>query len=301
MEQRQAQRGLHGCRAEVRIDPVEDRLEPVELARRMEVEQLVDELVVAVERREPLVEEVPGVAARVDRFGPVQVVLVDRGVALLATAELVAADDAAVVLAQQATPGRPALGRRGGCGGAVRRRHDRLAGVVSVVARVRVVVALALGLPDELVHDRAPAAGRAAGRERVADRHAQARLAARGRAEGLERRVEMAHVGWPKDDLGQEAGQRVRLHRHRAALAVNGGSGHPAAPAVQVDDDVTGRRMPLDGGRDEIGRRGRAEALERRERDGRVGAGDRVAGDHGPGIVPPHVTRRAGRPGILLP
>ena len=103
-----------------RVDPVEDRLEPVELARRMQVEQLVDELVVPVEGREALVEEVPGMAARVDRFGPVQVVVVDRRVALLPAAELVAADDAPVVLAQQATPGRPALGRGCGRGRAVR-------------------------------------------------------------------------------------------------------------------------------------------------------------------------------------
>ena len=301
MEQRQAQRGLDRRRAQVRVDPLEDRLEAVELARRVEVEQLVDELVVPVERREALVEEVPGVAARMDRFGAVQVVLVDRRVALLAAAQLVAADDAAVVLAQEATPRRPAPRRAAAAaaGRAVLGRHDASPERRRRPRRrVRVVVALALGLPDELVDDGAAAAGRAARREGVADRHAQAGLAARRGAEGLERRVEVAHVGRPQDDLGEEPGQRVRLHRDGPPLAVDGGPGHPAAPPVQVDDDVTGRRVALDGRGDEVGRRRRTEALERRERDRRVGAGERVAGDHGPGIVPPPPGRRPDASGI---
>jgi hypothetical protein len=153
--------------------------------------------------------------------------------------------------------------------------HHAFADIVPIAAcDVGVIVALALGFPDELVDDRAPPAGRAACRERISDRYAQARLAARGGTEGLERRVQVAHIRGTQHDLGEEPGQRVRLHRDGPPLAVHGGTGHPAAAPVQVDDHVTRRRVSLDGRGDEVGWRRRTEAFERRERDGGVGAGE---------------------------
>ena len=281
VKQRQPEGGLHRRRPQVRVDPFEDRLEAVELARRVEVEELVHELVVPVEGGEPLVQQVPGVAARVDRLGAVEIVLVDRRVTLLAAAELIAAHDAPVVLAGEPTTGRPLARRRADRTGrvAIAARHHAFPDIVPVAA-ITVVVALALGLPDELVDDGTPTARGTAGRERVADGHAQARLAARSGTECLERRVEMADVRRAQHDLGQEPGQWVRLHRDSAPLAVHGGASHPAAAPVQVDDHVTRRRMAVDRGGDQVRGRWRAEALERGKRDGRVGAGEWIAGDH---------------------
>ena len=130
---------------------------------------------------------------------------------------------------------------------------------------------------DDLVDDERPAAGRAAGREQVAERDLEARLAARRRGHALERRVEVADVGRPQDDLGEHPGQRARLERDRPALAVDRGAGHPAAAAEQVGDDVAGARVELDPGGDQRGRRRRRRPLEGRKREARARASEGMA------------------------
>jgi hypothetical protein len=68
--------------------------------------------------------------------------------------------------------------------------------------------------------------------QHLAEPDLEGRLFARGRRDGLERRVQVPDVGRPEDDLGQEAGQRAGLERGGATLAVHRGPGDPAAPAV---------------------------------------------------------------------
>ena len=101
VEEREAEGRLDRGGSQVGVDPLEDRGEAVELPRRVQVEQLVDQRVVAVEGREPVVERPPRLAVRIHLGRPGDVVVVDRRVALLASADLVAADDAAVVLADE--------------------------------------------------------------------------------------------------------------------------------------------------------------------------------------------------------
>ena len=63
----------------------------------------------------------------------------------------------------------------------------------------------------------------------------------------------MAEVRRPQHDLGEQPRERGRLERDGAALAVERGPGDPAAPAVQVDDDVAGTGVRLDPRDDEAG------------------------------------------------
>ena len=123
----------------------------------------------------------------------------------------------------------------------------------------------------------------------------------RRRGDGLERRVEMADVRRPEDDLGEQAGQRVRLHGDGPPLPVDGGAGHPAAATVEVDDDVAGRRVGVDRARHEIGRRGARQALERRQRGRWVRAGERIVAGHGPRIVPSPRGPVEPRPTVRVP
>ena len=120
-----------------------------------------------------------------------------------------------------------------------------------------------LAVPDELVDDDRPAAGRAVRGEELVERLAQPDLAARLSAEGVDGGVEVAQVGRPQDDLGHQARERRRLVDVGAAQAGDGGPGDPAAPAVQVDDDVAGVGARLDLGHDQVERRRRREAVER--------------------------------------
>ena len=78
MKQRETHRRLDGRRSEVPFDPLEDGLEADQLPGRMQVEELLDERVVAVERREPVAHRPPGRAARVGRLDPREVGIVDR-------------------------------------------------------------------------------------------------------------------------------------------------------------------------------------------------------------------------------
>ena len=162
---------------------------------------------------------------------PLEVVGVERRLAQLRAAALVAADRAAVV------PGGP-------------------------VASAPAMPGLVVDRPDDLVDDERPAARRAAGREHVADRDLEARFAARRGGQALERGVEMADVGRPQDDLGEHPVERARLERDGAALAVDGGPGDPAAAAEQVGDDVAGPGVRVDPRGDDGRRRRRREAVE---------------------------------------
>ena len=253
VEQREPQRRLDRRGAEVALDAFEDRLQADQLARRVQVEQAVDERLGALDDREPIPEPAAGdVGALGGRLGPLEIVLVERRGALLAAAALAAADRAAVVLS----------GRRRG-------RSSR-----------RPRSASACTGPDELVGDEHPLARRAAGREQVADRVLQARLAAGRRAHRLERRVEVAEVRRAQDELGEEPGQRARLDADRAALAVDRGVGDPAAAAVQVEHDVARPRVRLEPRRDEARRRRRGEAIEEREREAGLGSNEGRATRH---------------------
>src|SRR6185436_11886151 len=127
----------------------------------------------------------------------------------------------------------------------VGRLDDLMLGPVLLVAtELAAVVELRrlITLPFELVDRQRPAARDALRREHVVDREAQAGLAVWRGAEGGERSVEVAEIGRPKDDLGEEPGQRAGLEREAASLPVDGGAGDPAAAAVEVGHDVAGRR-----------------------------------------------------------
>ena len=76
----------------------------------------------------------------------------------------------------------------------------------------------------------------------------------------------MAEVGRAQDELGEEAGQRRGFEADRAALAVDGCPGDPAAPAGEVEDDVARLGVRLDPGGDERRRRRRREPIEERQR-----------------------------------
>ena len=108
VEEREAQRRLDRRGAQVLLDPLEDRAERRQLPRRVEVEELEREVARAVEHREPVGELRPDLdALAVERLR--EVLRVERRLALLAAAELVAADRTAVVLAD-----RPRTGGRSG-------------------------------------------------------------------------------------------------------------------------------------------------------------------------------------------
>ena len=167
------------------------------------------------------------------------VLRVERRLPLLAAAELVAADRAAVVLARRAAG--PAIA----------------------------VLVLRVGGPGDLVEDDRAIAGRAAAREAVGDRRLEAGLAARGRGEALDGGVEVAQVGRPEDDLGEQPVERRRLEADGLALGVDGGAGDPAAAAEQVEDDLARLRCGLEAGRDQRRGRRRREPLERGEAEPR--------------------------------
>ena len=107
----------------------------------------------------------------------------------------------------------------------------------------------------------------------------------------------MADVRRPEHDLGEHPGQRRRFDRDRAALAIEGGAGHPAAAAGEIDDDVAGAGVRLDPRGEQRRRRGGREPIERGQRIARFGARGGDTAGHGPDDASP---RRAsdGRDGI---
>ncbi len=251
VEQGEAERGDDRGRPEIALDPFEDGGQRRQLAGRVEVQQLAGQVFAAVQDREAV--EQPGAdlaAFRVQR--PPQVRGVEGCLALLAPAELVAADRAAVVLADRAGSGGPAV-LVGGLGG-----------------------------PGQLVqHDR-PVTGRAPARVPVADPLLEAGLATGRGGQRLDGGVEMPQVGRAEDDLGEEAVQRGRLEADGLALPVDGRAGHPSAAPERVEDDVAGCRAGVQARVDER-RRGRWDgALEGREAEPRLGPKKKRATCHGP-------------------
>ena len=148
--------------------------------------------------REPVTDDPPGRAASVGRGDPGEVALVDRAVALVRAAD--------------AGPDRRCSGSACGSGPRAARRRASLSQTISSRTTLRPQVAQRRGelLPQpDLERD----------------------LLARGRGDGLERRVEMAHVRRPEDDLGEQPGQRASTRGSGLALPVERGAGNPAASA----------------------------------------------------------------------
>ena len=181
MQQREPERRLDRRRAEVALDPFQDRVEPDELARRVQIEQAVDERLAALDDRESIAKICAGHVRVVrDRARQGEVVVVERCRPLIGTPALAATDRAAIVLA-----GRDGVG-------------------IFLVRRL-------CPAPDELVGREHPFAGGTAGREQLADPDLEARLAARRSGHRLEGRVKVAEIGRPEDELGEEPRQRARI------------------------------------------------------------------------------------------
>ncbi len=161
---------------------------------------------------------------------PLEVVGVERRLAQLRAAALVAADRAAVVPGDRPHPAGDAR--------------------------------LVVDRPDDLVDDEGPAARRAAGREHVADRDLEAGFTPRRGGQALEGGVEVADVRRSQHDLGEHPSERARFERDRAPLAVDGGPGDPAATAEQVGHDVARPGVRDRSGRRPRGRRRRRQAVE---------------------------------------
>ncbi len=139
---------------------------------------------------------------------PAEIIPIERFLALLRPAALVSADGASVVSLDGPDPTR-----------------DR--GIV-------------VDRPADLVGDEHALAGRAAGREHVADRGLETGVASRRGGQALEGRVEVAYIRRPQHDLRQHPGQRIRFERHGSALTIDGRPGDPAPATEQVGDDVPG-------------------------------------------------------------
>jgi hypothetical protein len=95
VQEREPQCGLDRRRPQIPLDPVENRLEAGELARRVQVEQLVDETIAAVDNGESIAQTVANLAV-VLGFGPgaPEVLLVDRAGPLFGAAALGGIDSA---------------------------------------------------------------------------------------------------------------------------------------------------------------------------------------------------------------
>ena len=109
MEQRQPQRGENGRRPQVGLDALHDRCQGEELAWRVHVEQLVDQIGRAVDDREPVTSPCSRGAPVGDLGRPLDVLGIElpRGVRP----------------ARRAYPGRPCSGSAGGSVEPVRRPH----------------------------------------------------------------------------------------------------------------------------------------------------------------------------------
>ena len=172
MQEREPEGGEDRRGAQVGLDAIDDGGEAHQLARRVQVEQLVDQGRRPVHGREPGLDDRPDLVGPDVRSEADQVLGIEWRLADLGLAPLVTADRAAV------------------------HAGDRLG------LRFR-------GGPDELLGDQHPAAGGAARRIQVAQRDLEARLASRGRGHALECGVEVADVGRSQDDFGQHPRQRI--------------------------------------------------------------------------------------------
>ena len=230
VEQREAEGGHHRRGPQIALDPFQDCPEADQLAARVKVEQLVGQSRRALDRREAGKEGGPHRLGADVGLDALEIVGIERGLAELGAAALVAADRAAVVPGGRSHPAGDAR--------------------------------LVVHGPDDVIDDEGPAAGRAAGREHVADRGLEARLAPWRRGKTLERGVEMAHVGRSQDDLGEHPVERARFERDGAALAVDRGPGDPAAATEQVGHDLARSGVGVDPRGEDARRWRRREALE---------------------------------------
>ncbi len=180
VQEGQAQCGEHGCRAKIALDPLQDRAQAHQLARGMQIQQLIDQGRRPDDLGEPTAQHRAHGSRSDIRGDPGQIVGLQRRLAMLRAAALVPADRAPVVPAD---------------------RHRDLAGIAVLV----------LDRPHDLVDNDQPGAGRATGSEQVADRNLEARVATRRRGHALEGGVEVADVRWPQDDLREHPRQRARF------------------------------------------------------------------------------------------
>jgi hypothetical protein len=153
VEEGQAEARLNRRRPKVTVDALENRGQPGKLPGRVEIDQILDEAVAALEDGEAVANPGPDSGVGHEFGSPAEIHIVRRRVALFATADLVPADDAAIVLA----------GRTG-----------------------RFIVAFGSPLPDQLVENDRPAARPAAAAEGLADRELETRIAARRCGQRLE-------------------------------------------------------------------------------------------------------------------
>ncbi len=109
MEQGEAERRDDRRRPEVALDPLEDRAQGGQLAGGVEVEQLIGQALATLQDRETVAQALPELGALLVQ-GAAEVRGVERGLALLAPAELVPADGAAIVLADRSGSRGPAVG-----------------------------------------------------------------------------------------------------------------------------------------------------------------------------------------------
>ena len=234
VEQGEAQCGHDRSGPQVALDPLEDRTETHELAAGVEIEQLVGQALGAGDLREADAQRGPHRRRTDVGSRAPDIVGVERRLALLRAAALVATDRAAVLPRGRPDPsGDPGLIVHG---------------------------------PDDLIGDQHPTAGGAARREEIPDRDLEAGLPSRRSRETLEGGVEMPDVGRPQDDLREHPGQGAGLERDGAALTVHCRPGHPPATPEQIGDDLPRSRVQVDAGRDDRRRRSGREAVEDRKR-----------------------------------
>jgi hypothetical protein len=147
VEHREPKRGEDRRGPELAFDPLKDGPEPDELSRRVEVQELLGQVVGAVDVGEAAADRGADRIRADICLDALEVLRIQRGLALFGPALLIAADRAAVVPGDRSCPAR----------------HPNL-----VVDR-----------PQDLVGDEHATASRAAGRIEVTERHLEAGIAAR--------------------------------------------------------------------------------------------------------------------------
>ena len=95
----------------------------------------------------------------------------------------------------------------------------------------------------------------------------------------------MPDIGRPKDDLGKEARERHRFDRDGPALPIERGARHPAASAGEIGHDVARAGVGLDARGQQAHRRDGRDALERGQRQARIGARGPGTRGHGPQML----------------
>ena len=240
MKEGQTEGRLDWRRPQITLDPFEDCRQADQLPIGVKAQDRVGEAGGAVGHRKPISQGQPNgrgtnIAARA-----LVIRLIHGGLALF--------EPAALVPTERAPIGLPLEGEIFG-----------LSGTISTH-------------PGELVGNQGPVAGRATRGKRSTHGELEARIATGRRAHGRERGVEMAKIGGPKDDLREQAGQRVRLERDGPALSINRRPRNPTTTGVEIEDHVPWTRSGLEVSNEDIGRRRRCDPLERGHRESGLGA-----------------------------